>query len=281
MPLTRDLLKSLLRLGDTRAGIPEAHTFLRPDGPGPHPAVLYCHAHGGNYTIGRRELTEGRPCLHSPYSGDLLEAGFAVLCIDMPCFGDRQGEGTEDALSKAGLWHGRPLFGQMIGEQLAAFDWLSSHPETDRLRVATLGISMGAALAMWVAAVERRVSACVQLCMLADMDPLIRRADGHDRHGHYLTVPGLLGHGDMGDVAALIAPRPQFVAHGALDDLTPPDARDAALRRVNAAYRPFGSLETFLSPDHGHFEPPELREAVMDFLLRNLVSQPNEMRIEC
>ena len=80
-------------------------------------------------------------------------------------------------------------------------------------------------------ALEPRVAAVVQLCMLADIAPLIA-AGVHDRHGAYLTVPGLLPRAEIGDVAGLIAPHPQFVGHGGQDPLTPPAARDAALMRL-------------------------------------------------
>ena len=56
----RDQLRNLLALPEQ---VPKlaTFTFLAPDGAGPFPAVLYCHAHGGNYDLGRRELTEKRP----------------------------------------------------------------------------------------------------------------------------------------------------------------------------------------------------------------------------
>lgn len=242
-------------------------TFLLPAGAKSRlPAVLYCHSHGGNYELGREELTRGERYLHAPYAADLVDAGFAVLCMEMPCFGDRRAEGSESALAKALLWHGKPLFGQMMSEQMAALGWLAAHERIDSGRIAALGMSMGAAHAYWLGALDQRVAAVVQLCMLADMAPLIE-AGGHDRHNHYLTVPGLLAIADMGDVAALIAPRPQFVAHGETDGLTPPAARDPALHRLKAAYAESGGqLELFLAPGSGHAETVEMRRAALAFL---------------
>jgi dienelactone hydrolase len=87
-------------------------------------------------------------------------------------------------------------------------------------RIAAMGLSMGATHAYWLAALDDRVAAVVHLCAFADMGPLIA-SGGHDLHGIYMSVPGLLQNGDMGDVAALIAPRPQFIAWGGRDPLTP------------------------------------------------------------
>ncbi len=256
-------LKKGLQSADTTAA-----TFLVPDGPGPHPAVLYCHAHGGDHPRGRRELTDGATWLTAPYGPDLLAAGFAVFCVDMPGFGDRISDGSESALAKAGLWRGRPLFGQMVATQLGALDRLAGDPRIDASQIFTLGVSMGAALALWVAALDRRVRGCAHLCMLANIEPLIA-SGAHDRHGPYLTVPGLLERTDMGQIAAHIAPRPQFIGLGAEDRFTPPDARDPALAQVRHVYGDADALRVMIAPDGGHFETTEMRKAVIDFLRRS------------
>lgn len=260
---------------------PEAATLLLPDGDGPHPAVLYCHAHGGDYTLGRRELAEGARWLSAPYGPDLVRAGFAVLCADMPGFGDRQSEGSESALSKAGAWFGRPLFGQMVHAQLNALRWLRRDRRIDAARIAVVGTSMGAALAMWVAALDREVRACVQLCMLANLGPLIETG-AHDRHGTYLTVPGLLRVAEVGQVAALIAPRAQFVGLSAHDAFTPPAARDPALATLRAAYAGAEDrLCVHVSPDSGHEETPLMRQAVLSFLKSSVLNSDERTPQTC
>lgn len=255
------------RFDFTMSGCPAI--YLRPDRSGPLPAVLYCHAHGGAYGLGRHELLEGAWWLTAPLGPSLARAGFAVLAVDMPGFGGRVGEGSESALAKEGLWRGQPLFGQMIADQQSALGWLASQPEVDAGRIAAVGTSMGGLLAFWTAALDRRITAVAHLCVLADIAGLIE-AGAHDLHGHFLTVPGLLNVSDMGAVAALIAPRPQFVAHGGADALTPAPARDTALATLRAAYSTADELETLLVPEAGHTETPEMRHALLDFLKRRL-----------
>ncbi len=252
---------------------PSRGILLLPDGPEPHPAVLYCHAHGNAYAIGAEELTEGRPALQAPYGPDLLAAGFAALSIDLPLFGSRQSEAGEAALAKAALWHGRPLMGQMLAELHAAFSWLADHPQIDPARIATLGLSMGATHAYWLAALDPRVAACAHLCAFAQIGPLIQ-SGAHDLHGPYMTVPGLLSAGDMGDVAAQVAPRPQLICAGRRDPLTPPDALDPALERVAQSYAADGPLEILVDPATGHAETAEMRAAVLAFLARHLGHAP-------
>ena len=245
-------------------------TLLLPHGhDGPMPAILYCHAHGNRYDIGAAELLKGRPALRDPPYGPVLaQHGYAVLCIDMAGFGARRAEGTESALAKAALWRGETLFGRMLADLSAAFEALSGLDEVDGTRIATLGISMGATHAYWLAALDERIAACAHLCAFADIGPLIK-AGAHDLHGVYMTVPGLLDHGDMADVAALVAPRPQLVASGLKDPLTPPAALTPALSRLRQAYGDKGvseALTVLTSAETGHEETPAMRTAVLGFL---------------
>jgi len=239
-----------------------------PEGEGPFPAVLYCHAHGGEYAIGKEELTRGARWTAGPAAPDLLAAGFAVACVDMPGFGARQVEAPESALAKAALWRGGSLFGEMLATQRAALDRMAADPRVDATRLYTWGVSMGAALGSWLAALDQRVAGAVNITMLADIAPLIEEG-AHDRHGPYLTVPGLLAHGDQGEVAALIAPRPFFVAHGGQDHLTPPGARDPALATLRGAWGDSPALDIHAEPEAGHGETPKMRAAALAFLARN------------
>lgn len=249
-------------------------TLLLPkDRDRPTPAILYCHAHGNRYDIGAVELLEGRPALQEPpYGPALAQRGCTVLCVDMPGFGARQAEGTEGALAKAALWRGTTLFGRMLAELSAALSTLCTLDTVDETRIATLGISMGATHAYWLAALDERIAACAHMCAFANIGPLIG-TDAHDLHGIYMTVPGLLDHGDMADVAALVAPRPQLVASGANDPLTPPNALNPALETLRQAYGQRGTsdrLTVLTSPDTGHEETPEMRRAALEFLDREL-----------
>lgn len=236
-------------------------------------AVLYCHAHGNRYDIGASELMAGRPALQNPPYGPVLaRAGYTVLCIDMPGFGDRQNEGSEDALAKAALWHGRTLLGQMLGDLSAALAALARCDDVDPDRIATLGISMGATHAWWLAALDDRVAACAHLCAFADIAPLIMTG-AHDLHRPYLTIPGLMNRTDFGDIAARIAPRPQLVASGAQDPLTPADALNPALEKLRQAYdlqSASDQLTILTSPDTGHEETAEMRAEALAFLDRHL-----------
>jgi dienelactone hydrolase len=239
----------------------------------PVPAVLCIHAHGFSYEIGASELLDGRPSLQSPPGPAFAELGFAALMIDMPAFGARAEPG-ESARAKAALWRGRSLAGQMLGEQASAFAWLAGRDDILADRIGVYGLSMGATLGYWLAAVEPRVAAIAHLCCYADFGSLIGTG-AHDQHGIYLTVPGLLDIASNGDIAGCIAPRPQFIGVGDQDSLTPPAAVDLALAQTRAAYERAGAsdrLALHREPNSGHIETPAMRAAVVEFFRRYLAA---------
>lgn len=229
------------------------------------PALLYCHAHGNAHGIGKSEALDGRPALQDPPLARVIaRAGWTVFCADMPGFGVRQSQGCEAALAKSAHWHGQTLLGQMVNDQLLALDVL-----IDAVRpscIATLGISMGGTLAYLVAALREDIAAAAHLCVFADMAPLIK--DGaHDLHGPYMTIPGLLKEHDMSSIAALIAPRHQFVATGGADPLTPEAAYAPAMATLARAYWDHPErLMVIRDMAAGHQETPDMRKAVLSFL---------------
>jgi len=243
--------------------------FVRPASPAPCPAVLYLHAHGARYDIGADELLDGRPALVSPLGPELARRGIASLMLEMPAFGTRAEPG-ESARTKALLWHGRSLAGQMLGEQHAAFEWLAARDEIITERIGVFGISMGATFGYWLAAVEPRIACVAHECCYADFDALISTG-AHDLHGIYLTVPGLLDIASNGAIAGLIAPRPQFIAIGDQDPLTPPAAVDIALLETRAAYARADVADRLVihrEKATGHVETLAMRAAMLAFLDR-------------
>lgn len=265
------VLDDLLFTSATGEAIP-AYLLRPPSGHAPVPGLVYCHAHGNRYAMGRDELIAGRPALQGAYAADLVALGIAALCIEMPCFGARQVPG-ESARAKALLWHGETLFGQMLAEQRACVDFLAAHPAIRPDRIGALGFSMGSTLAWWLAALEPRVAAASALCSFADLETLVA-LDAHDGHGIYMMVPGLLRLARSGQIAGLAAPRALQIAVGLQDWSTPEPAFSLARRDLEAAYAATPERLSFLvEPESGHQESPAMRRAVLDFLRRELVAK--------
>lgn len=244
--------------------------FVKPAGAaGPLPCVLYCHAHGGEYGLGKDELVAGRDGLQAPpYAEALAAAGYAALCIDTWVFGERRGR-AESEVFKEMLWRGRVLWGMMVYDSVRAIDYLCGRPDVDPARLASTGISMGSTMSWWTAALDPRVAVCIDLCCLTDYDALIE-SRGLDGHGLYYYVPGLLKRFSAGQINALIAPRPRLSLQGDYDRLTPPAGLDRIDREMRAAYAAAGRPEAWVLKRYpiGHFESADMRAEVMAFLKR-------------
>lgn len=242
--------------------------FLRPADATRPPLVLYTHAHGNRYNLGKSELLEGRPALQSPpYGKAMTDAGYAVLAIDAWLFEERQRPEGETAFAKARLLEGDTVWGMMLRDTHAALDLAIEALDIDPDRIAILGLSMGASMAWWSAALDPRIKVCVDLCCMTDFHAAIR-SGGLDGHGLYYSVPGLLKRHSTSSINALTAPRPHLSLNGRHDPLTPEDGLatvDAAMRDI---YARLGAADAWQMQVHdcGHEETPAMRQAAIGFL---------------
>ncbi|MBY0524317.1 MAG: alpha/beta hydrolase family protein [Gemmataceae bacterium] len=232
------------------------------------PGLLYIHAHGGTYGLGKEELILGRKVLPA-YAPVCAAKGLVTLAIDSWCFSARKHEengsqGEWDAF-KLMLWKGQLLWGMMMFDEVQALTYLAGRPEVDAKRLGAFGLSMGATKAWWLAALDPRVRLCVDLCCLTDFEELIkiRNLKGH---GIYYYVPKLLKHFQAHDINALIAPRPRLSLNGRKDLLTPPAGVERIRDHVLPLYAKYGRkddcrIELF---ECGHEETPEMRKLVLE-----------------
>ena len=251
---------------------PVPAVFTKPKGAtGRLPTVLFNHSHGGGYDIGKKEYLEGRSYLSNPpYAEELASLGYAGLCFDTWAFGERATR-KESEIFKDMLWKGQVMWGMMVFDSLRAIEYLVNRPDVDAARLGTLGISMGSTMAWWVAALDERIKACVDICCLTDFDALV--ADrGLDRHGVYYYVPSLRKHFATAQINGLITPRAHLALAGLQDKLTPVEGLDRIERELNEVYAAAGKPENWklLRYDVGHQETPEGRAAIREFLKKYL-----------
>jgi len=200
------------------------------------PVIVFNHAHGGKYELGKDEILLKKSALGGKSWADILtSSGFAVFSIDCWNFGDRSGR-DETALFKELIWKGFVLWGLMVYDTIKAIDYLETRVDIDTKKLGMMGVSMGSTMSWWVSALDVRVCACVDICCLTDCESLIEtgRLNGH---GIYYYVPGLLEHFNTADINALIAPRPHLALEGEYDTLTPAkglDKIDLILKKIYA-----------------------------------------------
>lgn len=265
---------------DNGAGARVPGVLLLPKGRiGKMPGILYCHWHGGEYGGGKSELFESR---HTPVAPgpELVRRGYAVMAIDAPCFGERQGLGPDGLTGSAGelsaskleLWLGRSLWGMMLRDDLIALDYLCSRPEVDDSRIGATGISMGATRTWWLMALDDRIRSGVAVACLTRYQDLISEG-GLRYHGIYYYVPGLLRHFDTEAVVACIAPRSLLCLNGDQDAGSPVSGIRLIERLAAPAWAVTGASGSFRSvvyPGVGHSYTPEMWSAMLEWFGRTL-----------
>ncbi|WP_460975898.1 dienelactone hydrolase family protein [Spirosoma knui] len=264
---TEEMIVEKLRL-DLNGIEPVPAYFTRPkQAPQNVPVVLFNHSHFGQYEVGKDEFMRGRAEMQSPpYAVALAQAGYAGLCIDSWCFGERQYRNEVDTFKEM-LWHGQVLWGMMVYDHLRALDYLQTRPDVDAERIATLGMSMGSTMAWWLAALDERIRVCIDLCCLTDYQSLIEE-NGLAQHGIYYYVPDLLTHFTTAQINALIAPRAHLSLAGRFDPLTPMNGLQRIDRQLRRVYEAEGAADAWQLTiyDTGHEETAAMREDSMAFL---------------
>jgi cephalosporin-C deacetylase-like acetyl esterase len=179
------------------------------------------------------------------YAIQAVEEGFAALCIEQRCYGERREakqevrwqHGCFDAVMHS-LALGRTMIGEKVYDVRRAIDMLEKeHAELDTAKIAITGCSGGGLGAFWAAAVDKRISASMPAGHFCTF------ADGAVRTVHCVEiyVPGILRWMEMHDVAGLIAPRPLVIITGDQDPIYPLAGVKQAYDKAAAIYAAAGA----------------------------------------
>ena len=241
----------------TEPGVFMPFYLLRPKTTGKHPFLVVPHGHGG----GKRE-TLG---YQGKFIREALEDGFIVACPDERGSGDRrefpeQGDEEEKRrgnshreLMQLGINFGRTVIGGAVWDMMRLADWLLALPEASGF-LACAGMSGGGQQALWFAAMDDRVSAAITSGYFYGVrDALIELP--HNCACNF--IPHFFEIADMGELGALIAPRPFFVESGEKDPLAGRRGLgnvDEQLDVTRKAYRLFGAEDAVVHSVHdgGH-----------------------------
>ena len=233
-----------------------------------HPVIIYNHAHGDNYELGKDELLIGhKNYLQKPYyAEELTRNGYSALSIDAWAFGNRRGR-SESEIFKHMLWNGKVMWGMMVYDNIRAIDYLISREDVDDRRIGTLGLSMGSTMAWWLAALDTRIKVCIDICCLTDFQSLIDTF-GLDRHNIYYYVPNLLKHFDTAQINALIYPRAHLSLEGKYDPIKPLEGLNKINKELKSVYRKDNKENAWVLKiyDIGHYETATMRKEVLSFL---------------
>jgi len=212
--------------GDLRVPI---YLFLPEEVNEPQPAVVVFPGHG---TIAQ---TAGLQKSYQRANGlELARAGFVTLTMELRGFG-RLGAIGHLQIDAAARLVGRTWYGLLVQDGMRAIDYLLTRPEVDAARIGATGIGAGGALTMYTAALDDRVKVALINSYLGKY--VVTSLD--EEHCPCNDIPGILRYAEMGDVAALIAPRPVMFVSGRRDPATNPAARES-FAIVRQVYRILG-----------------------------------------
>jgi dienelactone hydrolase len=233
---------------------------LVPRQPPPFKPILVFHGHDasvqsilGNYpTV---ESARENLAANNNYAQALAQAGYLVCAIEQRGLGERLTRQTGEAalprscrhLAFEYLMRGRTLLGERCWDGMCAIDYVINRPDVQAGTLGCTGHSGGGTTALWLSALGARITTTVvsgYFCSFKDSVLAMPHCECN-------YVPGVLDLVEMGDLAALIAPRPFCVIHGARDPIFPVPATVAQFGTVRRAYQLHDRVEACSLAIHG------------------------------
>lgn len=197
-----------------------------------NPCIIAPHGHesGGKLSVsGRSDLKAVQAQIdkyHYDYGVQFVRRGYIVFCPDARAFGERREwtkQGNEPELflnsSCVQLNHmaiplGQSVTGMWTWDLMRLVDYIESRPDCGTIGCA--GLSGGGLQTLWLAAMDERIQcAAVSGYFYGYKDALLKLSDNCACN----YVPNLWKYVDMGDLGALIAPRPLLIESGSRDPL--------------------------------------------------------------
>lgn len=208
----------------------------------PIPLTLCQSGHGGgmHIALGRVKRAQDEETLrawpHRAMAMRAIQDGRCALVIEARNFGECSLEGygtscTESA--KIALVAGRTALGGRVWDTQRALDVVErSFPEVDVRDVVCTGNSGGGTTTYYAACLDERITVAAPSCAVCTFEDSIA-AMPHCMCNH---VPGIRRYFEMGDMAAMIAPRRLIVAAGMRDRDFPIFGVKKAFAQIKRAY---------------------------------------------
>ena len=226
---------------------------LVPRTPPPYKAVLAFHGHSpsvqpllGNYAADDPSAAE-RLARKESYARTLAEEGFLVVAIEQRGMGERIADqyginrqpNSCRQISLDYLLEGRTMIGERCWDAMVALNYLQSRDDLVPGAVGCVGCSGGGTTALWLSALDERIAASVVEAYFSSFKHSILGVP----HCECNYVPHILKYAEMGDLAALIAPRAFLVAAGENDPIFPVEGARQQFETVSKAYTLLGVPE--------------------------------------
>lgn len=223
----------------------QAPVYVLVPGQGPpFKPIMVFHGHNPSvqYVLGNypsQEIADEMLGRNMNYAQALAQAGYLVCAVEQRGFGERQSTVFPDAVNSCRhlafnyLMAGRTLLGARVWDGICAIDFLSQRTDIVRNAMGCTGNSGGGTTALWLSALDERVTVVVPSCYFCSFQASI----GSIQHCECNYVPGILQWAEMGDLAALVAPRPLRFINGSQDPIYPIHGARDQFETVRRAYQ--------------------------------------------
>jgi len=222
--------------------------ILVPKIPPPYKPIMVFHGHNPSvqYVLGQypdEATARARLAVDNNYAQALAQAGYLVCAVEQRGFGERvsaQVGGPEPAtscrhLSFDYLMQGRTLMGERVWDGVVAISYVESRADVIPRIMGCTGNSGGGTTTCWLAALDDRITVAVPSCCFCSFKESILGV----YHCECNYVPNLLNIIEMGELAALLAPRPLRIINGEHDPIFPIAAAYEEFETVKRAYQIF------------------------------------------
>lgn len=219
----------------------------------PYKPILAFHGHDPSvqYILGHypdADTAQLNYANQNNYAQALARAGYLVCAVEQRGFGERVSDQRRESpavesscthLAFSYLMQGRTLLGERCRDGMVALSYLQSREDVVPGVIGCTGCSGGGTTALWLAALDERITVSVPACYFCSFKHSILGM----RHCECNYVPRILEYAEMGDLAALIAPRPLRLIAGERDPIFPIEGTRQQYKTVQRAYRLLGADE--------------------------------------
>lgn len=234
--------------------------------------VLIClqgHTAGFHISIGKYKFPgDERGLGTSTFALDAVKNGYAALCIEQRGMGERQpiatknrghhdGEGCPCLFTAmTALLSGRTLIGERVWDVSKAIDSLSAFDCVDLDDISCVGNSGGGTATYYSACFDERIKVAIPSCAVCTY----RDSIGDMWHCTCNYIPKMAQYFDMGELAALIAPRKLMVVNGKIDAIFPIEGAREVYSVIEKIYKKSGAEGNcqLLEHEEAHFFDKEL-----------------------
>ena len=172
----------------------------------PFPTIILLHGLGDRKTVDYIEAGNQH----------LLNAGYAVLRLDISNHGDRFKYDYEFDLTDGYRYWTRDLISQTVFDLRRAVDFIQTREELDSRRIGYMGISLGGIIGTIFCSVEERVEVPVIVLAGGNLNLMFGKKALSGDIRDYLSII------DPINFVKEIAPRPLLMINAANDDIVPP-----------------------------------------------------------